>query len=56
MTCKLPAKFVHDRIFVHPGTVDGSELTFYSDTGGGDMFSRPDTIARLRLTLATPGV
>ena len=50
MTVKLPASFVHDRIFLHPVTVDGSELTLYADTGGGSMFISADTVAHLRLT------
>lgn len=50
MTCKLPARFVDNRIFLHPLTVDGDELTFYSDTGGGGMKISPATVRRLGLT------
>lgn len=50
LACKLPARFVDDRIFLHPRTVGGDELTFYSDTGGGNMLIGPEAVRRLGLT------
>lgn len=50
MACKLPARFVDDRIFLHPRTVGGEELCFCTDTGGGSIFIRPETVRRLGLT------
>jgi len=32
---RLPAEFVHDRVFVVPHLQDGTPLRFYTDSGGG---------------------
>ncbi len=50
MPMKLPARFVDDRIFVHPVTADGVELRFYTDTGGGGSRIQRSAAMRLGLT------
>lgn len=50
MRMKLPARFVDDRIFLHPVAADGIELKFYTDSGGGGCRIHRSAVARLGLT------
>jgi hypothetical protein len=47
---KLPARFDHDRILLHPVTTDGVELKFYTDSGGAAPCILRSTVDRLGLT------
>lgn len=49
----LPARFVADRIFVEPRTVDGRTLSLFTDTGGG-LFLDGRAVQRLGLP-TSPG-
>jgi hypothetical protein len=49
LNVKLPARYVDDRIFVHPVTANGTELSFYSDTGGGGSCLHRSAVERLGL-------
>lgn len=49
----LPARFVTDRVFVEPRTVDGRTLSLFTDTGGG-LFLDGRAVERLGLP-TSPG-
>lgn len=46
---KLPARFINDRVYVCPVTVDGTRLTFYTDSGGGGILIDPALVQQLNL-------
>jgi len=50
---QLPAEFRHNRLFLRPVTLDGDQIEFYTDTGGGWNALRRSDSARLGLK---PGV
>ena len=45
----LPAQFVHDRIFIVVPAPDGTEVRFYTDTGGGWNAISETVVERLKL-------
>ena len=50
----LPTKYVADRFYLEPISVDGVKLTFYTDTGGG-LFIYREAAERLHLRMVNKG-
>jgi len=50
----LPARYDEHRFYVEPVAVDGTRLTFFTDTGGG-LFLLRDAVERLRLSMVNVG-
>jgi len=48
---KLPARFINDRVYVCPVTEDGTQVTFYTDTGGGGILIDPALVKHLDLPI-----
>jgi hypothetical protein len=48
----VPSRFVADRVFVIPQTINGDTLTFFTDSGGG-LFITDPAVKRLKLTTST---